>query len=236
MSVIGPEISSSPRREFELDSIFYLANEEISKYEEEEEGYIVRVNPYLAYDVAIDDLEGEIDLARVELSKETNIIKSNFIFLASAQTGGIVTVKITAIVNGKGVASSGPIGIEVRSTLEPGVTTQQLTPTTETLSLGLPTKAVIDFYTLCFAKKNYGEAEKLLTPEMLKGMETEGGLKQMAENYYREFQKPPDIFVIKEEIQDARAIVIAIYFFNGKGGKSSTFLRKINNQWKLGSQ
>ncbi len=235
VNVIGPEISSSSRRELELDSIFYLANEEISKYEEEEEGYIVRVNPYLAYDIVIGDLEGEIDLARVELSKETNIIKSNFIFLASAQAGGIVTVKITAIVNRKGVAISGPIGIEVRSTREPGVTTQQLIPTTETLSLGLPTKAVIDFYTLWFVKKSYDEAEKLLTPEMLKEMEAEGGLEQIAENYYREFQKPLDIVVIKEEIQDATAIVTAIFLFNGERGKSSIFLRKINNEWKIAS-
>ena len=229
--VIGPEISSSPQREFEVESIFYLADQEISKYEGEEDGYIVRVNSYLTYDIAIDDFEDEVDLARVELSKEINSIKSNFIFLA--RTGGIVRVKITAIVNEKGVASSGPIGIEVRLTRDSGVTMQQLTPTTETLNLGLPSKVVIDFYTLWRAKKNYDEAKKLLTPEALKGLETEGGLKQTAGDYYRKFQKPPEIFIVKEKIEGTRASVTFISCFNGEIVRSCGFLRKINNEWKI---
>ena len=222
--ITGPAISSGP--EIEIESIFYTADEEIHKYGNED--YMVRVNPHLTYYVAIDDLSFE--LAHVELTKGAETIKSDFGFLATPQAAGTARVKVFAIVNGKAVASSGLLEIEVGLNRKSGVMVQEFTLIPETVTLGLPSEVVIDFYTLWLIDRDYREAERLLAPETLEEVKAQGGLKEAA--WWNKYQEV-EIAVLKETIEDTRTIVAAVLCLDGEIERFPISLHKLTGQWKI---
>jgi hypothetical protein len=79
------------------------------------EGYTVTVNSAVAYDVAIDDFEFEVALARVELCEQEGNIQSRFLFRGNRGASGVAhDITITASVNGMKSAVSEPVTVEVR--------------------------------------------------------------------------------------------------------------------------
>lgn len=117
--VSGPPFSSR-MISVELDRIFYSENPAMLPLRgSEEKGFMVRFNEHLSYKIVINDFEDEIDLAQVDLRKEPQEISSEFIFVA--QGGGILTLRIAALWDGRTVAVSSPVRVEVRPTREPGV-------------------------------------------------------------------------------------------------------------------
>jgi len=114
VSVEGPEIEGA--------AYFVLENEEIRKvdygYFEDDwtAGFEVIVNSHLIYTIAIEDFEGEFDLAEVELDLRDNTIESTFIFAASPSGDGVAhDINITALIDGEGVTSKKARAIEVRA-------------------------------------------------------------------------------------------------------------------------
>jgi hypothetical protein len=79
------------------------------------EGYRVVVNPSLAYEVAIDDFEYEVTLARVELCPTDGVIESWFVFVGDAGAGGVAhAITIRANSSSKVTALSPAVTVEVR--------------------------------------------------------------------------------------------------------------------------
>jgi len=112
--VEGPEIEGAVH--------FVLENEEIREvdhgYFEDywTTGFEVIVNSHLTYTIAIEDFEGEVDLAKVELGLRDNTIESTFIFAASPSGDGVAhDINITALIDGEGVRSKKARSIEVRA-------------------------------------------------------------------------------------------------------------------------
>ncbi|MBT3363484.1 MAG: hypothetical protein HN929_01095 [Chloroflexi bacterium] len=80
------------------------------------EGYTVTVNSRLSYEIDIADFEHEMALAKVELTKEGDIVRSSFVFVGMGN-GVAKDVTITAVVDGVAEGSTIPISIEARHNL-----------------------------------------------------------------------------------------------------------------------
>jgi hypothetical protein len=79
------------------------------------DGYHVVVNPSLAYDVAIDDFEYEVTLARVELCPKDGSIESWFIFVGNPGASGVAhTITVGATTTSKVTALQPAVTVEVR--------------------------------------------------------------------------------------------------------------------------
>ena len=80
-----------------------------------DDGYEVVVNPALRYDVAIDDFESEVALAKVELCERNGKIESRFFFRGEPRGDGVAhQATITATANGVTSAPTEPVTVEVR--------------------------------------------------------------------------------------------------------------------------
>lgn len=79
------------------------------------DGYHVVVNPSLAYDVAIDDFEYEVTLARVELCPKDGSIESWFIFVGNPGASGVAhAITVGATTTSKVTALQPAVTVEVR--------------------------------------------------------------------------------------------------------------------------
>ena len=105
-----------------------------------------------------------------------------------------------------------------------------------TKELKTPGEVAVAFFDYLNQKK-YSEAEKLLTPEFLNAVDSEGGLEKV-------FGTPPspdavhpaEVEVINEETSDdASKVWLLFYFSNGEKVKSPEPMNlvKIKGEWKL---
>ncbi len=79
------------------------------------DGYSVVVNDHLGYQVAINDFEFEVALARVDLCEVDNTIQSQFVFRGNPDASGVAhDITITGLANGTSTAPTTPVTVEVR--------------------------------------------------------------------------------------------------------------------------
>lgn len=115
----GPEII--PSSGTAVGGLFVLSNEQINEFgihihsggDRHWDGYNVIVNSHLIYNIIGSDYEGEICLARVDLTRDGDKIKSSFIFVALPEGSGTVAITIKAIVDGNVIGMSSPVAIRV---------------------------------------------------------------------------------------------------------------------------
>lgn len=111
VAIAGPSVPST-------DGLFVLQSPSISLRGVQStwaEGYAVVVNPALSYEVAIDDFELEVALARVELCEQGGNLESRFLFRGNRGASGVAhAITITARANGQASAPSTPVTVEVR--------------------------------------------------------------------------------------------------------------------------
>ena len=98
--------------------VFFLSGEKILVSDSTQymaSGIEVTVNERLDYRIAIEDFEYEVRLPRVELELEDGSARSDFIFLAQPNYGGVAhNIIVTAYLNGTEAGHSEPVTIRVR--------------------------------------------------------------------------------------------------------------------------
>jgi hypothetical protein len=108
--VPGPSLAGS-----EIDQLFVLDGASIAEQAgEPNQVYRVSVNSRLAYNVLIEDYEGEIALSRVELTKSEDDIDSTFYF-AAVGDGVAHDAMACVVLDGEKGDSSDPVTIESRA-------------------------------------------------------------------------------------------------------------------------
>lgn len=109
--VTGPSVTDAP-------GLFTVQSSSIAKVgvrSTSADGYRVVVNPSLSYDVAIEDFESEVGLARVQLCQREGKIDSRFLFRGEPGASGVAhQIAITATANGIASGPSAPVTVEVR--------------------------------------------------------------------------------------------------------------------------
>jgi hypothetical protein len=108
--IAGPDVASA-------NGLFALVDPSIALIGATDvaaDGYSVTVNSGLGYQVAIEDFEYEVALARVELSEVGQVIQSRFVFSANPTAGGVAH-NITITTTGAAALSAvEPLTVEVR--------------------------------------------------------------------------------------------------------------------------